>query len=125
MPAIPAEAQGSSWKKPQEWEFFLVQQHALEPELLDAIADLIAVHTEQCGGARLIPSGPLKGLHDERALELLEVDAVRRQFNALGETGRSTGRKRKIAIGQLVAIGQQHRALDGIAELADVARPAV
>ena len=80
MPAIPAQAQGSSRKKPQEWEIFLVRRHALELELLDAIADLIAVHTEQRGGARLVPSAPLERLHDERALELLEIDAVRRQL---------------------------------------------
>src|SRR6266542_6630909 len=46
-------------------------------ELLDAIADLIAVQPEQGGRPRLIPSTAFERLDHQRAFELLEVDAVR------------------------------------------------
>ena len=54
-----------------------------------------------------------------------------RSMPAAGSSTRSPRRtapaaaKREVAGGQRVAFGQQHRALDGVAQLADVARPAV
>ena len=71
----------STGKKPQKKGNFLARLHAFELELLDAIADLIAVQAEQRRGPRLVPAAALERLHDQRALELLEIDAVRRQLH--------------------------------------------
>ena len=48
-------------------------------ELLDAVANLVAVQAEQCRRARLVPAGALERLHDERPFELLEIDARMRE----------------------------------------------
>ena len=60
-----------------------VRLHSLQLELLDPVADLIAVQAEQRGRARLVPAAALERLDDERPLELLEVDAVRRQLDGI------------------------------------------
>ena len=40
------------------------------------VADLVAVQTEHGGGLCLIPPAALERLHDERPLELFEVDGL-------------------------------------------------
>src|SRR5262245_34599953 len=57
----------------------------LELELLDAIADLIAVQPEERGRPGLVPPAPLEGLHDQRPFELLQIDSGRRQLDTFGE----------------------------------------
>ena len=48
-------------------------------ELLDAIADLIAIQAEQRRRLGLVPAAALERLHDQRSLERLEIDALGRQ----------------------------------------------
>ena len=62
---------------------------------------------------------------DERPSCLFEVDAGRGEGDLLGEPDRSGGRRRHVGCGQHRPFGQQHRALDDIAQLPDVARPSV
>ena len=50
-----------------------------EPELLDAIAHLVAIDPEQLPGVRLIAASALERLNQQLPLDLLEVDALRRQ----------------------------------------------
>src|SRR3990170_308881 len=61
----------------------------LQGEFFNAIADLIAVQTEQRRGARLIAVRALERLHDEAALDLLQIDAFRRQLEST-VTGRTS-----------------------------------
>ena len=51
-----------------------------EPEFLDAVANLIAVQPEQRRRPGLIAPTALERLHHQAALELLEIDALRRQL---------------------------------------------
>src|SRR4029453_18882540 len=51
----------------------------LEPELFDAIADLVAIQAEKARGLRLIPIAALERLGDKRSFELLQVHAGGRQ----------------------------------------------
>src|SRR5262245_62034810 len=51
----------------------------LELELLDAIANLIAVQAEKRGGTGLIPAAPFECLDNERPLELFEIEARSRK----------------------------------------------
>src|SRR5215207_2588487 len=57
----------------------------LEVKLLDPITDLVAVQAEQPRRAGLVPAGALERLDDQRSFELFEVDARRRQLDAVGE----------------------------------------
>ena len=50
-----------------------------EAELLDAVADLIAIDAEQLRRMRLIAAGPFEGLDEELPLDLFELDAFGRQ----------------------------------------------
>ena len=61
----------------------------LEPELLDAIADLIAVHSQQRRCLGLVPPAALERLHHQRTLQLLQVDPARRQPDLGGQLGPS------------------------------------
>src|SRR6478735_3566500 len=61
------------------WLGFLRRRRQLK--LLDAIADLIAIESEQLRRTRLIPACALERLHDEMLLGFLEIEAGRRQFN--------------------------------------------
>ena len=97
---------------------------ALELELLDTVADLIAIDAQQGCRARLVPTAALERLHHKRPFELLEIDAMRGQLHPLADAKPRTG-ERKVRVGQLVALGKQHGALDGVAQLTDVTRPAV
>ena len=63
-------------------------------ELLDAVADLIAVEAEQRRRLGLVPAAALQRLHDQRSLERLEVDAL----------GRQAHRRRQLAVAR-----RQHR----------------
>src|SRR6185369_10078835 len=69
-----------------------------ELELLDAVADLVAVQAEHAGGLGLVPSAPFERLDHQRAFELLEIDARRRQVDLFGQArggGRSHREVRK------------------------------
>src|SRR4029450_11619256 len=58
---LSAASSPLGWRRPFELEF------------LDAVANLIAVETEQGRGLRLVPAASFEGLHDQRSFELLEV----------------------------------------------------
>src|SRR4051794_30948518 len=64
-------------------------------ELLDPVADLIAVQAEQGAGARLIATRAAQRLHDQAAFELLEVDAGCRQLEHV-DAGRRHPERGKI-----------------------------
>jgi len=74
-----------------------------EVELLDSVADLVAVQAEQRRRARLVPAGPLERLDDQRAFELFEIDARRRQFDAVVEARRAGAAEREVAGGEGLA----------------------
>ena len=67
-----------------------------ELELLDPIANLIAVQPQKARGFRLVPAGSLERLHEERTLQLLEVDAAGRQLDSIAQADRTGGRWRKV-----------------------------
>ena len=52
----------------------------MSAEFLDAVADLVAVQAEQRAGPRLVAAAAPERLDDQASLELLEVDARRRQL---------------------------------------------
>ena len=56
---------------------------SLQSKLLDPVANLVAIHAQQRRGLGLVPAGALERLDDERALELLEIDAAGRQLDAI------------------------------------------
>ena len=93
-----------------------------EAELLDPVAHLVAVDAEQLRRLGLVAAGALERLHEQLPLDLLEVDAFGRQPE-LGR--RHAARQREVLRLELAAVDQQHRALDGVAQLADVAGPLV
>ena len=84
----------------------------------------VSVQSEEGSGFRLIAAGALECLDDEAALELLEVDPLRRQVEILRGSG---GRRQRREILRLesLRVGEQHRALDDVSQLAHVARPSV
>src|SRR5712691_8506007 len=47
----------------------------LELKLLDPVANLVPVQSQERGGTCLVPTGPLERLNEQRAFELLEIDA--------------------------------------------------
>ena len=55
-------------------------------KFLDAVPNLVAINPKQRRGLGLVPGGALQRLNDQRAFELLEIDAARRQFDAIAET---------------------------------------
>src|SRR5262245_46340573 len=93
-----------------------VSEGFFELELLDAITDLIAIETEERGGLRLIPAAALQRLDDQGAFELLEIDAVRRQADRHAEFVPTLLDDRKMVQRQLVALGEQHGALDAVSQ---------
>ena len=48
-----------------------------QPEFLDAVADLVAIQSEQRAGAVWLPPLRLQRLDDQAALQLFEIDAGR------------------------------------------------
>ena len=96
-----------------------------EAELLDAVADLIAVQAEQRRRPRLVAAAALERLDDQAALELLEIDALGRQRDRRAPPCAWPPAPGSPVGSSHVALGEQHGALDGVAQLADVARPAV
>jgi len=95
----------------------------LEAELLDPVAHLVAIDPEQLTCVRLVAVRALERLHQQLLLHLLEVDAFGRQPEA-GRNGVAR-EGRKVLGDQPLTIHQQHRPLDRVAKLADIARPAV
>jgi len=73
-----------------------------EAELLDAIADLIAVEAQQRGGAGLVAAGARERLLDQAALELVEPNARRRQLEVLRHRPGAAARDREVRGRQLV-----------------------
>ena len=55
-----------------------VRGHCSETKLLDAVANLVTVQTEERASLRLITTAPLERLNDQAALELFEIDACGR-----------------------------------------------
>src|SRR5262245_27594951 len=98
----------------------LCRSRAFELELFDAIPDLIPIETEERRSACLVPGASFERLHHERAFELLEIDALRGQFDALAQTRRRR-HDRKLIGGQQLAVDEQHRPLHGVPQLANVA----
>src|SRR5262245_35286523 len=96
-----------------------------ELEFLDAIADLIAIEAEQRRRFRLVPAAPFERLHDQRPLELFQLDPRCRQLHAFGDSGDARPAWRELIRVQLVAFGEKHRAFHDIPQLADVAGPPV
>src|SRR5688500_14463459 len=57
----------------------------LKAELLDAVADLIAVDAEQLARVRLVAIGAGKSLQQQLLLDFFELNALRRQFEQRGD----------------------------------------
>src|SRR5688500_12176331 len=95
-----------------------------EPELLDAVPNLIAVEAEQGGGLRLVPSRTFESLNDQTAFEGFELDALCGKLEICAGSD-CRGQRREVLGLEPLRIRKQHRALDDIAQLAHVARPAV
>src|SRR5678816_4095530 len=94
-------------------------------ELLDAVADLIAIEAQQSGCARLVPLGPLERLDDQGAFELIEIDSVGRKFHTVAEPYGPWPADGEVVGLQHVTVRKQHRALDRVPEFADVPGPPV
>src|SRR4249919_2903809 len=92
-----------------------------EAELLDAVPHLVAIDAEELPRLRLIPAGSLERLDKQLPFDLVEADALGRQFE-FGGRDRSCQRREVTWLEPLV-LDEQHRPLDRVAHLADVARP--
>src|SRR5581483_6446873 len=111
----------------------LAHAGGVDPELLEAVAERVARHPEETGGAGLAAAAPPEGLDEERALEVLEVDAslrdldaqltVRCDLDARCLCGKRW--EREGARVDLVAVAEQDRAIERVPELAHVARPRI
>src|SRR5688572_23743079 len=79
-----------------------------ETELLDPIADLIAIHAEKACRLRLIAAGAPQRLHHQTAFQLLETHPRRRQVEDVAARG---GRRQgaEIADVEPAVLAQQHR----------------
>src|SRR5450755_4177374 len=76
---------------------------AFELELLYAVPDLVAIQAEERRRAGLVPAAPFERLHDERPLQLLDVDAGCGEFHPVRQAGhRGTPAHRKLVECQLV-----------------------
>ena len=77
-------------------------------------------------GARpgLVAAAAPERLNQQASFELLEVHAGRRQFELIARADRLRHR-REVARIETIALREQHRPFDDVAQLADVARPAV
>src|SRR6185436_6488656 len=64
-----------------------------QPELLHPVVDLVARQADQLRRPRLGPAGPLEGLHDDVLLEVVELEALRRQRKELLALFRRRGRR--------------------------------
>src|SRR5262249_21861430 len=93
-----------------------------ELELFDSISNLIAIQAEQRRGLRLVPPAALERLHHERSPRLVPIHAGCRPLHPAGHPRTGGSRDRKMFGGQLLALRQQHGALDGVTKLTDVAR---
>src|SRR5262245_51098791 len=97
---------------------------ALERELLDPIADLVAIEAQERGGLGLVPAGAFERLNHQRPLELLEVETGGRQLDLAAKPDATDGAARgEVLDREHRVLRQQHRALDGVPQLADVAGP--
>jgi hypothetical protein len=57
------------------WQMEMCDLWRLQAEFLDPITNLVAVHSEQRRGLRLIPAGAFQSLHDEITLQLFKIHA--------------------------------------------------
>src|SRR6185503_6356682 len=86
----------------------LTSRRCRQAELLDAVPDLIPVQAKEGRCTRLVAGTPAQGLNHQVLLQLLEIEAGRRQLDVaslaacLGQTGEIAGL-------QPVAVRQQHR----------------
>src|SRR5215207_8018860 len=104
-------------------------------ELLEPVAQLVARDVQQFGRARLVAAAPAHGLPHQRVLDLFERDALGRELeeeSRLGcrvRGGGLPGAPRQVARqvlgGDELAVFEDERALDDVAQLADVAGPRV
>jgi hypothetical protein len=97
---------------------------AREAELLDPVADLIAIESEQRRRARLIPAGTLQGLNHEVAFEAFEIDAGWRQVH-FSASATAHVWKCKVPRVQKLTVGNEHGAFENRPELANIPRPRV
>src|SRR5215207_8778944 len=112
-----------------------------QPQLAQLVLERLPVHAEDGRGARHVPARLFEAARDVAALELAPVLAeVGREGHGQGarlDDRRGRGRLlrpftgspahlfRQVLRGHLVALRENHRALDGVAQLAHVARPVV
>jgi hypothetical protein len=87
-------------------------------ELLDPVADLIAIEAEQLRGLAVVPVTAFQCLHKELALDLLHLHS----FRWRPELRRHRGRARELKVVEFdpLVSGQQHGPLDRVAQLADI-----
>src|SRR5437660_4826174 len=100
----------------------------LDAEALQAGVELRAADAEVTGRARLVAPGALEGGDDRALFQLGEWLAGRRRGGRRGpRAGGRLGAHRdaELLARQQAAVGDDARPLDGILQLADVARPAV
>src|SRR5688572_28945930 len=95
----------------------------METEFLDAVPDLVAVDAEKLCRLGLISVRALERLDEQLAFDLLEVETLRLQLERGG--GDRAGQGGEIVGYEALAIVEQHRALAGVFQLADVARPMI
>src|SRR5262245_3502475 len=95
-----------------------------ETELLNPIANLIAIEAEQRGGPGVIPARTGQRLDDQLAFHLLEAEALIGQI-VVPRCRSPRNRHWKVLRFEPVAVGEKHRSLDGVSQFPDVARPPV
>src|SRR3989442_15825293 len=100
-----------------------------ETVLLDARIELRACEAEELGRTGLVVPRLRERPDDERAFDLLEVDAASRQRRHRGRVGRllrlNSRSDRQVLGADRTAVGEDHRTLDGVAQLTHVAGPVV
>ena len=96
----------------------------VETEFFDAVSNLIAIEPEQRRCSRLVPAGALQRLHDQLAFEGVEAQAFFRQVQRPCRRA-SIAANGKVFRREPIGFGKQHRALDRVAQLTNVAGPPV
>src|SRR5205814_7262796 len=98
----------------------------LDSELFQAVLERAVREAEEASGLRDHPAGALHSLHDELALELLDVDPVSRDLEAVGTRGRrglEPDLDRQVLGADDAALREEDRALHDALELPHVAGP--
>src|ERR1041385_5980983 len=96
----------------------------LDVVLLHLAVEGRPVQAEDLCGFLLVPIGPLQRLHDRHLLDFGER-TMRGNGELLRRTSLFADRLRQIGRLNLSGLADQHGTLDGVFQLADVARPAV